>query len=153
MAPVYPTSERNLPTPPAFALRPMNMPASDPNFYPYPRQQLIVDEFPERPGQPECSFYLKTGDCKYRATCKFHHPKTRKTTFTLSDRGLPLRPDQSICSHFSRYGICKYGPACKYDHSESNVTSAESDQRQPRRYGRLGDSDGDWRREPMQQSA
>ncbi|KAK1377246.1 Zinc finger, CCCH-type [Heracleum sosnowskyi] len=151
-APVYPTSERNLPTPPAFALRPMNIPASDANFYAYPRQQQIVDEFPERPGQPECSFYLKTGDCKYRATCKFHHPKTRKTTFTLSDRGLPLRPDQSICSHFSRYGICKYGPACKYDHSESNSTSAESDQRQPRRYGRMGDSDGDWRREPMQQS-
>ncbi|WOG89190.1 hypothetical protein DCAR_0208426 [Daucus carota subsp. sativus] len=151
-APVYPPPEGNLPTPPAFALRPMNIPATDANFYAYPRQQLIVDEFPERPGQPECSFYLKTGDCKYRSTCKFHHPKTRKPTFTLSDRGLPLRPDQGICSHYSRYGICKYGPACRYDHPVSIVSTAESDQGQPRRYGRLGDSDGNWRREPVQQS-
>ena len=30
--------------------------------------------YPERPGQPECTFYVKTGRCKFGATCKFHHP-------------------------------------------------------------------------------
>nr|GFC72285.1 zinc finger CCCH domain-containing protein 33 [Tanacetum cinerariifolium] len=32
-------------------------------------------EYPERPGQPECEYYLKTGTCKFGPTCKFHHPR------------------------------------------------------------------------------
>ncbi|KAL5997130.1 hypothetical protein ACLOJK_008058 [Asimina triloba] len=51
--------------------------------------------FPERPGQPECQFYMKTGDCKFRAACKFHHPRERLSpvpTSVLSPMGLPLRP-------------------------------------------------------------
>ncbi|THF98582.1 hypothetical protein TEA_028867 [Camellia sinensis var. sinensis] len=115
-APVYPTPVRSLPTPPAF----LNTPA-DANFYTHHTQPMLVDEFPERPGQPECSYFLKTGDCKYRSGCKFHHPKNRMpktaaSALTLSDKGLPLRPDQNICSHYNRYGICKFGPACKFDH-------------------------------------
>ncbi|KAK6940939.1 Zinc finger, CCCH-type [Dillenia turbinata] len=30
--------------------------------------------FPERPGEPECQYYLRTGDCKFGSSCKFHHP-------------------------------------------------------------------------------
>ncbi|RRT85280.1 hypothetical protein B296_00010662 [Ensete ventricosum] len=51
--------------------------------------------FPERPGQPECQFYMKTGDCKFGAVCKFHHPKERLVPVpncVLSPLGLPLRP-------------------------------------------------------------
>jgi serine/threonine-protein kinase/endoribonuclease IRE1 len=32
-------------------------------------------EFPERPGAPECVFFVKTGRCKFGARCHFHHPK------------------------------------------------------------------------------
>lgn len=113
---VYPNSERGLPIPPAFFL---NNPPSDTNLYTHHQQQMLVSDYPERPGQPECSYFMKTGDCKYRTACKFHHPKSRITKTppsVLSDKGLPLRPDQNICTHYSRYGICKYGPACKYDH-------------------------------------
>lgn len=79
------------------------------------------DEFPEREGQPECQYYLKTGDCKFGASCKFHHPRDRATTSspsccTLSIIGLPLRPGQPQCSFYLRYGICKFGPVCKFDH-------------------------------------
>lgn len=91
-APVYPTSEKSLPTPPAFS---MNFPASDAKFYSQHQQQMLVEEYPERPGQPECSYFMKTGDCKYRSGCKFHHPKDRNpktSSFTVSDQGLPLRP-------------------------------------------------------------
>ncbi|KAL0442025.1 UNVERIFIED_CONTAM: Zinc finger CCCH domain-containing protein 43 [Sesamum radiatum] len=82
---------------------------------------MAVQEHPERPGEPECSFFLKTGDCKFKSNCKFHHPKNRNpkpkaNSFALNDKGLPLRPDQPICTHYHRYGICKFGPACKYDH-------------------------------------
>ena len=51
--------------------------------------------FPERPDQPECQFYMKTGDCKFGAACKFHHPKERLVpapNCVLSPLGLPLRP-------------------------------------------------------------
>ncbi|KAJ0248445.1 Zinc finger CCCH domain-containing protein 43 [Hirschfeldia incana] len=88
-------------------------------FTPY-RYQKPAEEFPERPDQPECSYYLKTGDCKFKFTCKYHHPKNRlpkQPPYALNDKGLPLRPDQVICTHYSRYGICKFGPACRFDHS------------------------------------
>lgn len=51
--------------------------------------------FPERPGQPECQYYMKTGDCKFGSSCRYHHPPelvAPKTTPILSPMGLPLRP-------------------------------------------------------------
>lgn len=71
--------------------------------------------FPERPGQPECQYYMKTGDCKFGITCRYHHPKDRATpspTCVLSPIGLPLRPvslleleELSFCFHAWPY--CK----------------------------------------------
>ncbi|XP_073035889.1 zinc finger CCCH domain-containing protein 67 [Primulina eburnea] len=117
-ASAYPTSERSLPTPPAFVIN--NLP-TEINFPMQRQHDFIVDEYPERPGEPECSYFLKTGDCKYKSSCKYHHPKNRTSKakanpYVLNDKGLPLRPDQPICTHYHRYGICKYGPACRYDH-------------------------------------
>ncbi|KAI9087568.1 hypothetical protein K1719_030438 [Acacia pycnantha] len=114
-APVY-LPERTVHPPPSTYI--VNNPAIETNVYmPHPKP-MQVDEFPERPGEPECSYYLKTGHCKFRFNCRFHHPKNRiaRPLCTLSDKGLPLRPDQGVCSHYSRYGICKYGPSCKFDH-------------------------------------
>ncbi|KAK4486127.1 hypothetical protein RD792_008795 [Penstemon davidsonii] len=82
----YPTSGTSLPTPPAFAIN--NIP-TEINF------TMQIQEYPERPGEPECSFFLRTGVCKFRSSCKFHHPKKTKpkeNSFSLSDIGLPLRP-------------------------------------------------------------
>lgn len=84
-------------------------------FYALPRENV----FPERPGQPECQFYMKTGDCKFGAVCKFHHPRDRQIPApdcVLSPIGLPLRPGEPLCVFYSRYGICKFGPSCKFDH-------------------------------------
>ncbi|KAK4392923.1 Zinc finger CCCH domain-containing protein 67 [Sesamum angolense] len=56
---------------------------------------MQVDEFPERPGQPECDYFMKTGDCKFKSTCRFHHPKNRIPKVEeciLNENGLPLRP-------------------------------------------------------------
>lgn len=75
--------------------------------------------FPERPGQPECQFYMKTGDCKFGAVCRFHHPRDRllpAPDCVLSPIGLPLRQGEPLCIFYSRYGICKFGPSCKFDH-------------------------------------
>ncbi|KAK6911225.1 Zinc finger, CCCH-type [Dillenia turbinata] len=95
-------------------------------FYALQRENI----FPERPGQPECQFYMKTGDCKFGAVCRFHHPRERHIPAPdclLSPMGLPLRPlsdgpmftfkqGEPLCIFYSRYGICKFGPNCKFDH-------------------------------------
>ncbi|KAH1199853.1 Zinc finger CCCH domain-containing protein ZFN-like [Glycine max] len=84
-------------------------------FYALQRENI----FPERPDQPECQFYMKTGDCKFGAVCRFHHPHERMIPApdcVLSPIGLPLRPGEPLCVFYSRYGICKFGPSCKFDH-------------------------------------
>ncbi|PPR86998.1 hypothetical protein GOBAR_AA33688 [Gossypium barbadense] len=84
-------------------------------FYALPRENV----FPERPGQPECQFYMKTGDCKFGAVCRFHHPRERvppAPDCLLSPIGLPLRPGEPLCDFYSRYGICKFGSSCKFNH-------------------------------------
>jgi hypothetical protein len=51
--------------------------------------------FPERPGQPECQYYMRTGDCKFGATCKYNHPRdwsAAKSSYVFSPLCLPLRP-------------------------------------------------------------
>ncbi|KAH9683289.1 zinc finger CCCH domain-containing protein 58 [Citrus sinensis] len=75
--------------------------------------------FPERPGQQECQYYMKTGDCKFGSSCRFHHPReliVPKMDVTLSPFGLPLRPGAAPCTHYVQRGVCKFGPACKFDH-------------------------------------
>lgn len=53
--------------------------------------------FPERPGLPECQFYMRRGTCRFGETCKFHHPRQRIVpACILSPRGLPLRPVSCI---------------------------------------------------------
>lgn len=68
-------------------------------FYALQRENV----FPERPGQPECQFYMKTGDCKFGAVCRFHHPRERlipAPDCVLSPIGLPLRPVSDFTSAY-----------------------------------------------------
>lgn len=55
------------------------------------------DEYPERPGQPECQHFIKSGFCKYRMKCRFHHPRSRQSAplTGLSPIGLPIKPVSS----------------------------------------------------------
>ncbi|KMS96129.1 hypothetical protein BVRB_001660 isoform A [Beta vulgaris subsp. vulgaris] len=91
--------------------------------------------YPQRPGQPECQHYIKTGDCKFGSSCKYHHPSewvVPETSSALSPMGLPLRPGTSTCSYYAHHGVCKFGLTCKFDHpmgtlSYSPSTSSLSD--------------------------
>ncbi|KAL1827382.1 hypothetical protein ACET3Z_005794 [Daucus carota] len=76
-------------------------------------------QFPERPGQPECKYYMKNGDCKFGSSCKYHHPPdwaNLKTSCILSHIGLPLRPGVQPCSFYMQNKYCKFGHTCKFDH-------------------------------------
>ncbi|XP_020589511.1 zinc finger CCCH domain-containing protein 6-like isoform X2 [Phalaenopsis equestris] len=55
----------------------------------------IEQNLPQRPGQPECQFFMRTGQCKFGAACRYHHPPNWSITATncsLNPLGLPLRP-------------------------------------------------------------
>ncbi|KAH9730254.1 zinc finger CCCH domain-containing protein 32 [Citrus sinensis] len=79
----------------------------------------MEQSFPERPGEPECQYFLKTGDCKFGSSCRFHHPRDRvvpRTNCALSPLGLPLRPGAQPCTFYLQNGRCKFGATCKFDH-------------------------------------
>ncbi|CAI0431848.1 unnamed protein product [Linum tenue] len=80
--------------------------------------------FPERPGEPECQYYLRTGDCKYGSSCRYHHPRDRvvpSTDSVLNPLGLPLRSGAQPCSFYLQNGYCKFGSSCKFDHPMGGV--------------------------------
>ncbi|NP_001140642.1 Zinc finger CCCH domain-containing protein 65 isoform 1 [Zea mays] len=100
--------------PAAHMNHPMYKAADIPGHQPPPS-----DEYPERPGQPECQHFVKSGFCKYRMKCRYHHPRSRQSApppAGLSPIGLPIKPDQPVCTYYGRYGFCKYGPACMFNH-------------------------------------
>jgi hypothetical protein len=39
-----------------------------------PSAERTAEGYPVRPGMPDCTFYMKTGHCKFMDTCKFNHP-------------------------------------------------------------------------------
>ncbi|XP_010503474.1 PREDICTED: zinc finger CCCH domain-containing protein 43-like isoform X2 [Camelina sativa] len=142
------SSERGVFTPSTTYL--MNNSSAETSMLSQYRYQMPAEEFPERPDQPECSYYMKTGDCKFKFNCRYHHPKNRLPKlppYALNDKGLPLRPDQSVCTHYSRYGICKFGPACRFDHSVQPPYSTESSQANvepPHQVGANGSESDGW---------
>ncbi|KAH0881427.1 hypothetical protein HID58_068821 [Brassica napus] len=85
------------------------------------------EPFPQRPDQPECQYFMRTGDCKFGSSCRYHHPldavQPKTGVVLFSSIGLPLRPGVAQCTHFAQHGICKFGPACKFDHSMSSSLS------------------------------
>ncbi|XP_034215825.1 uncharacterized protein LOC117627724 isoform X3 [Prunus dulcis] len=125
--------ERSIPAPPPYV---MNKAVTETNIYEQNPQQKQVEEFPERPGQPICIYFLRKGDCKNRSNCKYHHPKNQTAvppSCALSDKGLPLRPQQQVeelpqrpgqpvCIYFSTTGDCKFKSNCKY-HPPKNQTA------------------------------
>lgn len=34
--------------------------------------------YPERPGEPDCAYYIRTGLCRFGMTCRFSHPPNRQ---------------------------------------------------------------------------
>ncbi|XP_074292693.1 zinc finger CCCH domain-containing protein 8-like [Silene latifolia] len=47
---------------------------------------MQVDEFPLRPDQPDCDYFMKTGNCKYRSACRYNHPTRQASKLRLPPR-------------------------------------------------------------------
>ncbi|ONM07869.1 uncharacterized protein [Zea mays] len=109
--------------------------------------ELMV--YPDRPSEPDCPFYVKTGSCKFGANCKFHHPKDITPNMqgpaspkrsvaakehhaaaraTLQDQmyqqqKFPERPGQPDCRYYMQFGKCKFQSACIFNHSKDILSS------------------------------
>ncbi|KAK4343935.1 hypothetical protein RND71_037029 [Anisodus tanguticus] len=55
-------------------------------------QNSDVSDLPERPSEPSCTFYMKTGTCKFGATCKFHHPRDIQLPSPTQENGSVGKP-------------------------------------------------------------
>ncbi|CAO2826052.1 unnamed protein product [Amaranthus hypochondriacus] len=75
------------------------------------------ESHPERPGEPDCPYFLKTQKCKFGQNCKFNHPQDKLDTSGKSEASnLPERPSEPLCSFYMKTGNCKFGASCKYHH-------------------------------------
>ncbi|CAH1428928.1 unnamed protein product [Lactuca virosa] len=45
------------------------------------RESMESGPYPVREGEPDCSYYIRTGLCRFGATCHFNHPPNRKLVF------------------------------------------------------------------------
>ncbi|CAL0303661.1 unnamed protein product [Lupinus luteus] len=75
---------------------------------------VTTETLPERPGEPDCPYFVKTQRCKFGPRCKFNHPKVSSESAGVSD--LPDRPSEPPCAFYVKTGRCKFGAACKFDH-------------------------------------
>lgn len=83
--------------------------------------------YPERPGEQNCIYYMRTGFCGYGERCRFNHPRDRSEAY---GRGrtiggdYPERDGQPLCQYYMRTGSCKFGSSCKYNHPRHDAASA-----------------------------
>lgn len=70
----------------------------------------------------DCRDYLRTGRCKYGASCKYSHPSNvqsgggMKAPIDPTEPLFPVRPDEPLCQYYVKHGTCKFGQACKFNH-------------------------------------
>ncbi|VAH77563.1 unnamed protein product [Triticum turgidum subsp. durum] len=90
-----------------------------------PRLESSLPIYPQRPGEKECAFYMRTRTCKYEETCKFDHPQwvpeggiPNWKEGTKAGESYPERPGEPNCPFFVKTGDCKFGSKCKFNHSK-----------------------------------
>lgn len=74
------------------------------------------------PSTEDCRDYLRTGRCKYGASCKYNHPSNvqsgggMKAPLDPTEPMFPIRPNEPVCQYYMKHGTCKFGQACKFNH-------------------------------------
>lgn len=69
---------------------------------------------PERPGEANCIYYLRTGSCSYGESCRYNHPRDRAAavSYRFSSLGSISPPSVMLC--FASSLQCTWGLVC-YD--------------------------------------
>ena len=80
------------------------------------------------PDQKEdCRDYLRTGRCKYGASCKYSHPANVQSgggMKTPTEPLVPVRPNEPPCQYYLKHGTCKFGQTCKFNHPPQSLLSS-----------------------------
>ncbi|CAN1843384.1 Zinc finger CCCH domain-containing protein 3, partial [Linum perenne] len=71
--------------------------------------------YPDRPGEPDCVYYLRNGVCGYGVNCRYNHPQYAAQGSQFKEE-LPERVGEPDCGYYLKTGTCKYGSTCKYHH-------------------------------------
>ncbi|KAL8171040.1 hypothetical protein V2J09_022844 [Rumex salicifolius] len=91
-----------------------------PDWKEIPQISTQPHTYPERPGEPDCPYFLKTGNCKFGPSCKFNHPKDKLissvTLENVNASDLPERPSEPSCAFYVKTGKCRFGANCKFHH-------------------------------------
>ena len=80
-------------------------------------------EYPRRPGEPDCSYYLKFGSCGYGTSCWFNHPP--RPSGSGCGEMKPRRPGEPDCSYYVKFGTCGYGMSCRFNHPPCRLAVGE----------------------------
>ncbi|CAM9235388.1 unnamed protein product, partial [Phaeothamnion confervicola] len=81
--------------------------------------EVLRANYPLRPGQPKCEFYMRNNSCKFGLQCRYDHPRDIEPKLPppgLALHGYPLRPGEQECPYYMRNGHCSYSPNCHYHH-------------------------------------
>ncbi|PAN29698.1 hypothetical protein PAHAL_5G244900 [Panicum hallii] len=91
-----------------------------------PRLESSLPLYPQRPGEKDCAFYMRTRTCKYGEACKFDHPQwvpeggvpNWKEVPNVED-SYPERPGEPDCPSNS----CRFKSKCKFNHPKEKVNA------------------------------
>uniref|UniRef100_A0ACD5Z6U4 Uncharacterized protein n=1 Tax=Avena sativa TaxID=4498 RepID=A0ACD5Z6U4_AVESA len=88
-------------------------------------------QYPERPGQPDCRYYLQYGKCKFLSACMFHHPRDglpvgwNPSGPAHSDQIGPVLHGMPECPFYVKSGKCQFGSACEFQHPKYICSTTE----------------------------
>lgn len=60
--------------------------------------EVIGGPYPERPGEPNCVYYIRTGQCGYGLSCRFNHPPDRRQVGFLTKPNRAEMTEEKLCS-------------------------------------------------------
>eukprot|EP00640_Fibrocapsa_japonica_P001093 CAMPEP_0113936662 /NCGR_PEP_ID=MMETSP1339-20121228/3507_1 /TAXON_ID=94617 /ORGANISM="Fibrocapsa japonica" /LENGTH=431 /DNA_ID=CAMNT_0000939193 /DNA_START=94 /DNA_END=1389 /DNA_ORIENTATION=- /assembly_acc=CAM_ASM_000762 len=90
----------------------------------------ICSEYPQRPGQEACSFFVQHGTCRFKDTCKFDHPPPNHAGRERSEeevkRAEEKKKDRAPCQYFLANGKCSFDDTCRFRHvTQEDMNSKE----------------------------
>ncbi|KAK8444807.1 hypothetical protein SEVIR_9G202910v4 [Setaria viridis] len=98
-----------------------------------PRLESSLPIYPQRPGEKDCAFYMRTRTCKYGEACKFDHPQwvpeggvpNWKEVPNVED-SYPERPGEPDCPYLVKSNTCRFKSRCKFNHPKEKVNALEA---------------------------
>lgn len=64
--------------------------------------EVIGGPYPERPGEPNCVYYIRTGQCGYGLSCRFNHPPDRNQVSLIMMETVDFMDVESSCALISQ---------------------------------------------------